>query len=157
MVFRNWGGGGGIDASESDAVVVSGQRATLATRGVSPVELVEGETACLLAEVLAAVDGLRKMRSESCDDPRVGGDPVSGVSGDGAGTESVWMTCGEGGWGGAASRRAASPCAVGGIGKAGGGATPAAATALDLLSVLYSLSLWRRSRLAQHLCDDGKF
>ena len=70
---------------------------------------------------------------------------MSGVSGDGAGTESVWIACGEG----AASRRAASPCAAGGTGRAGGGGTPAAAAAIDLLSVLYSLSLWRRSRLAR--------
>lgn len=67
-VFRNWDGGGGIDASES-AAEVNGHRATLATRGVSPVEVVEGEIACVLAsEGLAAVVGLRKIRSESCDD-----------------------------------------------------------------------------------------
>lgn len=70
---------------------------------------------------------------------------MAGVSGDAAGTESVWMTCGEGG----ASRRALPPGTAGGIGRAGGGGTPAAAAAIDLLSALYSLSLWRRSRLAR--------
>lgn len=69
---------------------------------------------------------------------------MAGISGEGSGTESVWVTCGERG----ASRRAATPCAVGGISGAGG-AIPEAAAAIDLLSVLYSLNLQQRSRLAR--------
>lgn len=154
-VFRNGGGGAGIDASGS-AAVVNGQRATLATRGVSPVELVEAGTACLLAEGLAAVDGLRKIRSESCGDSGGAERPVYGASSDWPGMESVWVTCGERGWEGVVSRRAASPCAVGGVGSAAGGGIPEAAAAMDLLSVLYSLSLQRHPKSVR-IAGTGKW